>query len=40
MVGAFSVYGNDEQIFGANEQILGQDQIDQRASARPWWRTV
>jgi len=26
MVGAFS--GSDEQIFGVNEQILGQDQSD------------
>src|SRR5215831_16701984 len=29
--------GADEQIFGVNEQILGQDQSDERASARPWW---
>jgi len=32
--------GSDEQLFGVNEQILGQDQNDQRASTRPWWRTV
>jgi hypothetical protein len=25
-------FGSDEQIFGVNEQILGQDQSDQRAS--------
>src|SRR5215510_3753802 len=29
--------GFDEQIFGVEEQILGQDQSDQGASARPWW---
>ena len=28
MAGAFSVVGNDEQIFGVNEQMLGQDQSD------------
>jgi hypothetical protein len=26
VVGAFSVYGSDEQIFGLKEQILGRDQ--------------
>jgi len=31
--GAFSVHGPDEQIFGVNGQILGQDQSDQGASA-------
>jgi len=34
MVGAFSVVGSDKQIFGVNGQILGQDQSNQRASAR------
>jgi len=28
MVGAFSVHGSDEQIFGVKEQILGRDQSD------------
>src|SRR5262249_52701190 len=28
MVGAFSVHGSDEQIFGVNGQILGQDPSD------------
>jgi len=28
MAGAFSVHGSNEQIFGVNEQILGQDQSD------------
>jgi hypothetical protein len=37
VVGAFSVVGSDEQIFGVNGQILGSDQSDQGASARPWW---
>src|SRR5262249_39591505 len=37
MAGAFSVHGFAEQIFGVDEQILRQDQSDQRASARPWW---
>ena len=26
MAGAFSIHGSDEQIFGANEQILARDQ--------------
>ena len=34
MVGAFSVHGSNEQIFGVKEQILGPDQSDQGASAR------
>ena len=28
VVGAFSVHGSDEQIFGVNEQILEPDQSD------------
>jgi hypothetical protein len=32
MVGAFSVVGSDEQIFGVNGQILGSDQSDYGAS--------
>jgi hypothetical protein len=32
MAGAFSAHGFIEQIFGANEQIIGQDQSDQGAS--------
>src|SRR5262245_66477293 len=35
MVGAFSIVGSDEQIFGANEQILGQDQSDYVVAVRP-----
>ena len=31
MAGAFPVNGSDEQIFGVNEQILGQDQSDQES---------
>jgi len=27
--------GSDKQIFGVNEQILGQDQSDQRVPAHP-----
>jgi hypothetical protein len=36
-LGPFCVRGSNEQIFGVNGQIFGQDQSDQRASARPWW---
>jgi len=28
VVGAFSVHGSDEQMFGVKEQILGRDQSD------------
>ena len=27
-LGPFSIHGSDEQIFGANEQIVGRDQSD------------
>ena len=35
VAGAFLRPGSDEQIFGANEQILGQDQSDQVVAVRP-----
>ena len=31
-LGPFPFHGSDEQIFGVEEQILGQDQSDQWAS--------